>query len=104
MLNAGSSVKPVSRVVSVMPSCALERWVEVILSARMTGPSMRLTALLAGFELGAVEVDERELARDEEAGADDQDDADGEEDPLDHRRSPPVADTGTGLWEGSEAG
>ena len=40
MLNAGSSVNPVSRVVSVMPSCALDRWVEVTLSARMTGPSI----------------------------------------------------------------
>ena len=44
-LSAGSSVKPVSSVVSVMPSCALERWVEVILSAPMVGPSMRLAAL-----------------------------------------------------------
>ena len=39
-LNAGSSVNPVSSVVSVMPSCALERWVEVRFSPLMTGPSI----------------------------------------------------------------
>ena len=36
---AGSIVYPVSRVVSVMPSCALERCVEVILSAEIVMPS-----------------------------------------------------------------
>ncbi len=38
-LSAGSIVYPVSSVVSVMPSWALERWVEVMRSARMDGPS-----------------------------------------------------------------
>ena len=38
-LMAGSKVYPVSRVVRVMPSCALERCVEVIRSALMVGPS-----------------------------------------------------------------
>ena len=36
---AGSIVYPVRSVVSVMPSCALERCVEVILSAEIVGPS-----------------------------------------------------------------
>ena len=42
LLRAGSIVKPVSSVVRVIPSCALDRCVEVIFSAPMTGPSRRL--------------------------------------------------------------
>ena len=64
------AVNPVRRVVSVMPSCALDRWVEVTRSALMVGPSIGLAAALTRLEIGAVEVDERELARDEQAGAD----------------------------------
>ena len=79
---AGSIVYPVSSVVSVMPSCALDRCVEVILSAAIVIAEARLAALPAGFEVAAVEVDERELARDEQAGAEDQQQADPEHDPL----------------------
>ena len=40
-LNAGSRVYPASRVVRVIPSCALERCVDVFLSAEITTPRPR---------------------------------------------------------------
>ncbi len=71
----GSSRYPVSSVVSVMPSCALDRCVEVTFSAPMTGARPGFTAVATRFDVGAVEVDERELGRDEDAGAERQQDA-----------------------------
>jgi hypothetical protein len=48
-----------------------------------------LARRLTGLEVGAVEVDQRELAGDEEAGADRQHDADREQDPLVHEVGAP---------------
>ena len=71
-----------------MPSCALDRCVDVILSAEIVRPSRVSPRCAARFELGAIEVDERELARNEQARADREEESDAEEDPLRHPHLP----------------
>ena len=72
-------VKPVSSVVRVMPSWALERWVEVTLRAPMDLRQAALAARLPGFEIRTVEVDQRELGRDEEPGSDREEESDAQQ-------------------------
>ena len=61
-----------------MPSWALDRCVEVTFSAPMTGPRPSRRGR-AGFDVGAVEVDQRELGGDEDTRPEGQHDADAEQ-------------------------
>ena len=79
-----------------MPSCALERWVEVILSALIVSAQAGFTALAPRLEIGAIEIDEGELARDEESGPDGEQEPHAQHDVL-HHASPPVV-VGAGRW------
>ena len=72
-------VKPVSSVVRVMPSCALERCVEVTLRAPMDLARPRSPRCLPGFEIRTVEIDQGELGGDEEAGSDREEESDAQQ-------------------------
>ena len=87
----------------MMPSCALERCVEVIFSALIVSESRDLARVAARFEVGAIEVDERELARDEQAGSDREQEPHAQHDVI-HHASPPLM-AGAGRWgEGLQLG
>ena len=87
----------------MMPSCALDRWVEVIFSALIVSDEPGLAGLLTRFEVGAIEVDERELARDEQAGSDREQEPHAQHDVI-HHASPPCMRE-AGRWgEGLQLG
>ena len=77
-----------------MPSCALERCVEVISQRVDRQREAGLARLPTGFEVGAVEVDERELARHEQAGADGEQEPHAQHDVLHHASPPLVREAG----------
>ena len=72
----------------MMPSCAPGKVRRGDLEGLDGGREALLTAGLAGFEVVAVKVHQRELGGDEESGTDRQDEADAEHDPFIHSGAP----------------
>ena len=83
----GSAMKPISRLVTVMPTCATESCVDRVRSALWTPRAPRSPPSAARSTERAVDGDERELGRDERPAGHDQRERDQDQEDFDHRAS-----------------